>query len=53
MEMCLCMKRALNAADRCRERFEDSRVRIAEAGKAIGLWMCQRCEENVDVESGA
>ncbi|KAI5337711.1 hypothetical protein L3X38_016982 [Prunus dulcis] len=35
MEMWLCMKRALNAANRYRERFEDSRVRIAEAGKAI------------------
>ncbi|CAL9024549.1 unnamed protein product [Prunus brigantina] len=35
MEMWLCMKRALNTADRYREKFEDSRVKIAEAGKAI------------------
>lgn len=29
------MKRALNAADRYRERFEDNRAKIAKAGKVI------------------
>lgn len=33
--MWLCTKRALNATDWYRERFEDSRARIAEDGKAI------------------
>lgn len=35
METWLCMKQALNATGQYRERFEDSRAKITEAGKAI------------------
>ncbi|CAL9018473.1 unnamed protein product, partial [Prunus brigantina] len=35
MDMWLCMKRAINAAERSKKAYEDGRAKVAEAGKAI------------------
>ncbi|KAL6278781.1 hypothetical protein ACE6H2_022382 [Prunus campanulata] len=35
MEMWLCVKRAINAAERYQKKFEESRSKIAEAGKML------------------
>ncbi|CAL8150920.1 unnamed protein product [Prunus armeniaca] len=35
MDMWLCMKRAINAAEKAKNAYEDGRARVAEAGKAI------------------
>ncbi|CAL2237682.1 unnamed protein product [Prunus armeniaca] len=35
MDMWLCMKRAINAAEKAKKAYEDGRARVAEAGKAI------------------
>ncbi|CAL8174198.1 unnamed protein product [Prunus armeniaca] len=35
MDMWLCVKRAINAAEKAKKAYEDDRARVAEAGKAI------------------
>ncbi|CAL2269982.1 unnamed protein product [Prunus armeniaca] len=35
MDMWLCMKRAINAAEKAKKAYDDGRARVAEAGKAI------------------
>ncbi|CAL2254893.1 unnamed protein product [Prunus armeniaca] len=35
MDMWLCMKRTINAAEKAKKAYEDGRARVAEAGKAI------------------
>ncbi|CAL2247083.1 unnamed protein product [Prunus armeniaca] len=35
MDMWLCMKRAINPAEKAKKAYEDGRPRVAEAGKAI------------------
>ncbi|CAL8089458.1 unnamed protein product [Prunus armeniaca] len=35
MDMWLCVKRAINAAEKAKKAYEDGRARVAEAGKAI------------------
>ncbi|CAL2276723.1 unnamed protein product [Prunus armeniaca] len=35
MDMWLCIKRAINAAEKAKKAYEDGRARVAEAGKAI------------------
>ncbi|CAL2245329.1 unnamed protein product [Prunus armeniaca] len=35
MDMCLCVKRAINAAEKAKKLYEDGRAKVAEAGKAI------------------
>ncbi|CAL8168894.1 unnamed protein product [Prunus armeniaca] len=35
MDMWLCMKRAINAAEKVKKAYDDGRARVAEAGKAI------------------
>ncbi|CAL2228785.1 unnamed protein product [Prunus armeniaca] len=35
MDMWLCVKQAINAAEKAKKAYEDNRARVAEAGKAI------------------
>ncbi|CAL8116861.1 unnamed protein product [Prunus armeniaca] len=35
MDMWLCVKRAINAAEKAKKAYEDGRAKVAEAGKAI------------------
>ncbi|CAL2270678.1 unnamed protein product [Prunus armeniaca] len=35
MDMWLCVKRAINAAEKVKKAYEDRRARVAEVGKAI------------------
>ncbi|BBG98593.1 hypothetical protein Prudu_008034 [Prunus dulcis] len=35
MEMWLCVKRAISAAERAKKAYDDGRAKVAEAGKAI------------------
>ena len=45
MDMWLCAKRAVNAAERYQKRFEEGRSKIADAGKMLQE-ADQRAEEN-------
>lgn len=35
MDMWLCMKQAIKAAERAKKAYEDGRSKVAEAGKAL------------------
>ncbi|CAL8136723.1 unnamed protein product [Prunus armeniaca] len=35
MDMWLCVKRAINAAEKAKKAYEDGKAKVAEAGKAI------------------